>query len=226
MENLRSNIGKLIEVELSGDKKYIGTLVDYGLDILVLKTIDNYMYLPLIHVHFIKPILNNSIYEFNNPSDSSNTSFTNPILLEESISYRKILNNAKGIFLEISVAGNQTIFGYITNILTNYFVFYSPVYKTLYIPLLHLKWLIPFSDNQSPYSIKSFQVFSPDIPLTRTFEELIKKMEGKIVVFDLGFHPYKTGLLKKVENNIAQLVTGNELHIHCNLTHIKTIHCP
>lgn len=221
MQQIQSYLGKPIDVELSGEKIHSGILIDSGPDILVLKTKKHYVYIPLIHIQFIKPKPNYDTEDENNSSSSSSS-----IQQEENISYRKTLINAKGMFVEIFVTGNQPLFGFITSVLTNYFVFYSPVYKTLYIPLHHLKWLIPYEGNQTPYSIKSYQIQSSDFPLTRTFEELVKKVEGRIVVFDLGMHPNKTGLLKKVENNFAVLITGNEDCVHCNLHHIKTIHCP
>jgi len=216
---IKSYLGKPVIIELSGDKVHSGILIDSGPDIIVLKGKNHFFYIPLIHIQFIKP----------KPMDQEQINYSpssNHLQIDENISYRKILTNAKGMFVEIFVTGNQSLHGYITSILTNYFVFNSPIYKTLYIPLQHLKWLIPFQENQTPYSLKSYQIYSSDIPLLRTFEELLKKLEGRIVVFDLGLHPNKTGLLKKVENNFVELITGNENSIHCNIQHIKTIHCP
>ena len=222
MQQIQSYIGKPIDIELSGEKIHSGELIDYGPDILVLKTEKHFVYIPFLHVQFIKQKPNNNAEDENNSSSPT----LSIIQQEENISYRKTLINAKGMFVEIFVTGNQPLYGFITSVLTNYFVFYSPVYKTLYIPFQHLKWLIPYQGNQTPYSIKSYQIHSSDFPLTRTFEELVKKVEGRIVVFDLGIHPNKTGLLKKVENNLAELIIGNEDCVHCNLHHIKTIHCP
>ena len=51
------------------------------------------------------------------------------------------------------LAGNAPIHGYVTSVMNDYIVFYSPVYKTVYISLKHLKWLIPYKENQVPYAL-------------------------------------------------------------------------
>ncbi|WP_247739268.1 hypothetical protein [Bacillus sp. 165] len=99
-----------------------------------------FLYIPLLHVHKIKL------------SDTTNGEVGQPAgfsLSEkvESISYRTILTNAKGLFTEIYVTGNQSWHGYIINVLSDYFVFYSPVYKIMFIPLHHLKWLTLYNQN-------------------------------------------------------------------------------
>lgn len=218
--DIRQYIDKQLDIEISGNKLLSGRLVDFGLDILVIFNGVNFLYIPLTHVQHIKNNLNINT-NISSPSIS-------PIEKEKQISYRKILNNAKGIFIEIYVSGNQSMHGYLTNILTDYLVFYSPVYKTMFIPLNHLKWLIPYSQNQTPYSLDrlSLPLNPSDIALARTFEEQLKKLEGKIVVFDIGINPNKIGLLKKVENNFIELKTAEKNSLFCNIRHLKTLHSP
>ncbi|CAG7630476.1 DUF2642 domain-containing protein [Paenibacillus allorhizosphaerae] len=218
-------IGSLIDLELGEEMKHTGILVDAGSDIVVVYSGHSYVYIPLTHVRHIEPKISDSSSlsnSFKPPSDE------NPILNEKELSYRKMLLHSKGMFVEIFVTGNQSIHGYVTTILTNYFVFYSPVYKTMYIPLLHLKWLIPYPPDQTPYTLerKMLPVAPSGITLARTFEEQLKKLTGKIVVFDTGLQADKTGLLLNSEDHIAELVTAHGRKLHMNVQQIKTVHFP
>jgi hypothetical protein len=219
MSFLKQYIGKIIEIEVSSKKSLVGVLVDYGSDIAILYGRNEFYYIPFMHIQSIKECKDNT-EDFGNPEK-------NPIdQNEQMISCRKILTNAKGIFVEIYVTGKQSIYGYITSVLNNYFVFYSPVYKTMYVPINHLKWLIPYHLNETPYALSKERLpLSPvNISNARTFEEQLKKFEGEIVVFDLGENPNKIGMVKKFENNIVELVTGREETVYWNLNHLKTVH--
>jgi hypothetical protein len=219
MSYLKQYLNKVIEVEISSKKLLIGILVEYGSDIVIIYGKDEFYYIPLMHIQSIKECKSN--YEnLGNPDKT-------PIdKNEQMISCRKILNNAKGLFVEIYVTGKQSIHGYITSVLNNYFVFYSPVYKLMYIPINHLKWLIPYQLNETPYSLTREHLPVNPINLTtaRTFEEQLKKFEGKIVVFDLGETPNKIGMVKKFENSVVELVTGREETVFWNLNHLKIVH--
>lgn len=211
---------KQVMVELSGRIKFTGVLVDYGLDIIVIYN-GEFLYIPLMQLHNIK--LNpHHDSKLGDPLDAPIEKDT------DKISFRKILNNAKGMFTKIYVIGNQIIHGYLLSILNDYFVFYSPVYKTMFISFNHLKWLIPYSQNVTPYSLNNQQLpVSPtQLTIPRSFEEQLKRLEGNIVVFDIADHPGKTGLLKKVGNQMVQLVTGEGEEICWNVQHIKTVHVP
>lgn len=217
MSYLSQFTGKIIEIELSSKKMMTGKLVEYGSDILVIYNTGKFFYIPFMHIIFIRE------------SDSTDGDFViseqSPIIKEsDRMSLTKILNNAKGIFVEIYVTGNQSVYGYITNIRNDYFVFYSPAFKTMYIPIAHLKWLIPYLD-QTPYNLKSeSSVISINVGLADTFEEQIKKLEGEVVLFDLGRDPNKIGLIKNMDQNTVELVSGDGHILYLNLTHIKTLH--
>ena len=134
------------------------------------------------------------------------------------------MNNACGIFVELYLTGNHTVHGYIQKVQGDYIVFDSPAFKTLYIPIAHLKWLIPYL-NQTPYQIKTGQqLISSDESFAQTFEEQMKKMLGKIVLFDLGKDSEKIGILNRVENILVELVTGNGKTIYLNMAHLKSMH--
>jgi hypothetical protein len=221
MSDLTALLGKQVHVKLSGNNAFNGILTDLGQDILVLFNGQQFFYIPWLHVHRIQ--LNSNLEEqVENPSQ--------PSLAEEmeSISYRKILTNAKGSFAEIYVTGNLSFHGYITNVLSDYFVFYSPVFKMMYISLHHLKWLTPYNQNITPYTLsnESLPVSPANSPLLRSLEDQMKKVEGKLVVFDGGGDPLKIGLLKKVENNLAQLAIASGEMVYLRLGHIKSVHLP
>lgn len=222
MSYLESMLGKTVELEISGMHRLAGILIDFGLDVVVIFEGVDYMYIPLGHIQNIRivPPTPKTIYvpEPNYPQ----------IQTENELSYRKILLEAKGMFTQIYVSGNQSIHGYVTNVLTDYFVFFSPVHKTLFIPMFHLKWLIPYPENQTPYTvnIEALSVSSSSIKLARTFEEQLKKWEKHIVVFDLGSNPEKIGYLKSIQNHMVELMIANQNPLYWNIHHLKVVHFP
>jgi hypothetical protein len=213
-------IGEKIRLELSGNKLLYGILIDKGSDIIVIYDGKQYLYIPDFHVQSLSfhQVEQEDIPE---PNES--------LVLEQSdaISLRKILYNAKGMFTEIFVTG-QSIHGYITSIMNNYFVFYSPVYKTMFIPLQHLKWLTPYNESKSPYGLseQDLPLRPSNVSVARTFEEQLKKFAGKIVVFDMGMHENKIGKLVTIDNNLVELILATNESVYLNLHHIKTVHLP
>ena len=145
-----------------------------------------------------------------------------------SISYRKTLMNAKGVFSEIHVAGHIPLHGYITNVFNDYFRFYSPVYKMMYVSLHHLKWLTPYYQHATPYTLnKESFPHQPDRCANASsfyLEDQLKKNAGKLVVFDGGEDPMKIGVLKKAENNLVELTTASGDDVFLKLSHIKTVY--
>ncbi|MED1793238.1 DUF2642 domain-containing protein [Brevibacillus nitrificans] len=219
MTYLDSLVGKTVQLKISGPIDRLGILIDYGLDVVVIFDGVDYVYVPSGHIQNIRLVspdnqISNPIYD---PADPNNE-----------LSYRKILMESKGMFVQIFVAGNQSIHGYVTNVLSDYFSFFSPVHKTLFVPLFHLKWLIPYPENKTPYTLEreALPLSPASIKLARTFEEQLKKMEGKIVVFDMGNNTEKIGLLKGIENNIAELITADQKPLYWNIHHLKTVHFP
>jgi hypothetical protein len=224
MTGIKILLGKEVEIEISGKTFFTGLLIDVGHDILVVYNGDEYLYIPLIHLHNITE-RNMKSKEEKTELPTSKMPFQNE---KETISYRKILNNAKGQLMEIFVTGNRSIHGYITSVLNDYIVFYSPVYKTLFVSMQHLKWFIPYPSTMTPYTLSKTElpVVPSSIPLARSFEEQLKKYEGKLLVFDLGDHPNKVGLVNNISNNIVHLTTAGGQTFFWKLTHLKTVHIP
>ncbi|MCR8634231.1 DUF2642 domain-containing protein [Paenibacillus radicis (ex Xue et al. 2023)] len=220
MRVIQQFVGQQVIVDISGNNICKGTLIDLGLDIMVIVHEQQFYYIPLVNVQNVK--LNSE-----SSTEPDNKSEDTPIDYQaDSLSYRKILNAAKGHFVEIYVTGNKTIHGYLTSIMNDYFVFYSPVYKAMFISMNHLKWLIPYRSNHTPYSLdnQSLPLSPINITLSRTFEEQCKKLEGKLVVFDLGDNTKKIGLLQKADSDFIELINANGDKIVWNLQHLKTVY--
>lgn len=221
MSGYFAHIHEDVKIEISGKRTIIGKLIDCGLDIVVVFDGEQFFYIPTVHIqHFTIDPTSNINFDSKMSSPIRNDTDT--------ISFRKILNNAKGLFVEIYVTGNLSLHGYILNILNNYFTFYSPVYKLMFIALEHVKWLVPYNDAQTPYSLRAHELpLNPaTISLSRTLEEQLKKLEGKLVVFDIATTPRHIGLLRKAEQNMVELVTARNEIVYWNQKHLKTVHLP
>nr|WP_041580341.1 hypothetical protein [Bacillus sp. 1NLA3E] len=216
--------GKKIEVEISGGSFHKGILIDAGLDIVVMYEgrTNSFLYIPFVHIHRLKEI---SIID-------DDTSYDDPPSVKpietEAISYRKTLMTAKGLFAKVYVTGDKSIHGYLTSIMNDYFVFHSPAYKSIFVSMDHVKFLIPYPPNTTPYSLDNqhFPLNPPPSSLARTFGDQLKKLENQLVILDGGDNPEKIGFLQKVRNNKAILITADRETVYRNLDHIKTIQLP
>ena len=63
-------------------------------------------------------------------------------------------------------------------------------------------------------------------PLARSFDEQLKKFENQLVIIDGGENTEQIGLLQKVRNNKAILITAERETVYRNIEHIKTIQLP
>lgn len=215
--HLRPLIDRKVEVVISGKNMITGRLIDSGLDLIVIRQEQRYFYIPLVHIQSLKEAARQPVEELNIiPEQTIET---------DSLSFRKILNHAKGKFVEIFVTGNKSIHGYLTSIMNDYFVFYSPVHKAMFVSMNHLKWLIPYPTEATPYTLsnQSLPLDAVSISLSRTFVEQCKKLEGNLVIFDLGEKTEKTGLLRTVDNGMLELIQANGGSILWNIHHLKTV---
>jgi hypothetical protein len=91
MIDLRTLIGKQVDVEVSGKNECKGILIDAGLDILVIYNGKQHLYIPLGNLQNLE--LSSS------PDDTIGNSYQAPLDPQtESVSYRKILDQARGLF--------------------------------------------------------------------------------------------------------------------------------
>jgi hypothetical protein len=219
---LKGQIGNYTKLELSGNKIIKGILIDIGSDLWVIYNGYDYLYIPTVHIQNWKALKQDEIEEIITISDDQTPMFNQ----NEEISLRKTLTAAKGIFTEIYVTSKQALHGYIISIMNNYFVFYSPIYKTMFISLNHLKWLIPYTNNQRPYGLSNANLpLNPtNITFARSFEVQIDKLIGELIVFNIGENENVIGKIQGLKNNFVELITAKEDPVFLNLQHIKTVH--
>ncbi len=84
------------------------------------------------------------------------------------------------MFAELNIVGNRSVHGYVTSIMNDFFVFYSPMFRTLYVSMRHLKILIPYDPETTPYAMEQekFPINPTPASLARTFDQQLKKFEG------------------------------------------------
>jgi hypothetical protein len=211
-------IGEYIEITINASLVLKGKLIDVGSDIMVIYNGQDFYYIPLVHTQYIR--FSKSAYE-QEIQQPQELPIGQP---EDTISVRKILTNSKGIFTEIYVTNHQPIHGYVTGVMNDYFLFFSPVHKLISIPLQHFKWLMPYHENERPYSLKNEEF--PLIPISttsaRTFEEQCKRNIGKMAIFDLGKEPKKIGKIISIQNNQVELAIARNQTVFTNLTHVHS----
>jgi len=219
-------VNRSIELVIAGKNPPItGTIVDIGQDILVLYNGSQHVFIPLQHIRQMR---------ISAEEEAPETIQVRPELpfdferKHDTISYRKLLMNAKGMFSELYINGSHTIHGYITSVMNDFFVFYSPVYHTVIVSLYHLKYLIPYPANLTPYALtqEKFPLKPSPMKLSRTFDQQLRRMTGEFVIFDLGEDPDKIGVLKDVDYNMVELSTADSQPLMLNLGHIQTVHLP
>lgn len=212
----------MVQIEVSGKIFISGRLIDLGTDTLVLFDGEDYRYMSLVHIQNIKVDVNND-RDIQIPTDPPGISFEYE---KDVMSLRKVLTLAKGEFVEIYVTSGKPLHGYISSIMNNYFVFHSPIYKTMYIAINHLKWLIPYTNRQAPYGLgnQNFPMPAANTSLARTFEVQIEKFKNTIVIFNVGESDNHVGKINNIEEEIIELQTAKDRALMINFHHIKTIH--
>lgn len=180
-----------------------------------------FIYIPLIHLQQLRGVACSRDEEEPVP-ELPFEAYNDPV------SYRKTLMNAKGMFAEIYISGKHSVHGYLTTIMNDFFVFYSPVYHTLIIPLHHLKYLIPYKPEATPYTLtaEQFPLRPSPFALARTLEQQLRKLVGELVIIDLGENANKIGVLKNVDQSMIELITASGNAVFLHFDHVKTVHLP
>ncbi|MDF9760441.1 hypothetical protein OKW24_002214 [Peribacillus simplex] len=213
---LSKHIGQYMELELAGNIHEAGILIEESSDIIVLYTGKVYRYIPFRHIkNFSFPMIEEEFGSGGEPE------------IEET-SFRKLLMNAKGRFVEILLTKKHSVHGYIVGIMNNYFVFYSPVFKTMFISMDHLKWLSVTNDEKGPYGLNKSEQLAQVSSLSwaRTLEEQMKRLTNKLVVLDLGMHPKNIGKVSTVKDGIIEMVNAHGEAVIVNMRHVKSFHFP
>ena len=219
---IQSLVKQVVQIEVSGKKLINGTVIDLGSDMIVLFNGTEFVYIPINHIQKFEVDYDNE----NEIEEPKGFPSITPGENKENLSFGEVLTQAKGKYIEIFVTGGQPLHGYITGIMNNYFVFQSPVYKTMYISLNHLKWLIPSAQNIGPYGLDNYNAsLQPNNDsLASIFEIQVEKFKNEIVVFNTGGSKSFIGKVNKIEDQIVEILTAKANIIYLNLDHIKTVH--
>lgn len=218
---IQSLIKEFVQIEVSGKKILKGTLIDVGTDIMVIFNETDYMYIPINHIHSFYAIQKN---EFDTvvPTESYSIKIGEN---NEGLSLRLMLQQAKGKNSEIYLTDDQPLHGCITQIMEDYFEFYSPIYKTMYISIKHLKWLIPYTTNEGPYGLNNnYSKPSASGTHVNTFKTRIEQFIDQMVVFNIGGSKSHIGKIKNVKEQVIELEKARATKDYLNIYHIKTIH--
>ncbi|WLV23713.1 DUF2642 domain-containing protein [Aciduricibacillus chroicocephali] len=214
-------LNETVNLEVTGKMDLEGTIIDIGSDTLVVYDGNDYLYIPVTHIQNLT-FNNDNDNEIGCPADS-------PCIDSENIngefSLKRILMKAVNMFTEVAVIGEQSLYGYITNVKDDYLVFHSPVHKTIYILLDHLKWLIPHPDHGQLYGFanESFLNQSVDTQLASTFENLITEAKGEFVVVNMGESVNHIGKIKSIEGGFIEVQPARASSMYVNMHHIKTL---
>ncbi|MEI4769705.1 DUF2642 domain-containing protein [Psychrobacillus sp. FJAT-51614] len=217
---IQSLIKEFIQIEVSGKKYVNGTLIDLGSDVIVLFNGLDYMYIPLFHIQSVK-IGSKDEYVIQDPIDFPSIK-TEHLNLE--LSLNETLLQAKGKHVEIFIAEDQSLNGQVTRIRDDYFEFFSPIYRTMYISTKHLKWLIPIGQNESLYGLNNKDLSFPKDILADTFKDQIEKFINSLVVINIGGRRSHLGKMNKLEDQIIEIEGARTAPIYLNLNHIQTLH--
>ena len=219
---IQSLIKEVVHIEISGNKILNGVLVEIGGNIIVLFDGLDFMYIPIPHIQMVR-LVSRDENDVQNPIIvPSNT------LVEEKLelSYDGVLSQAKGKLMEIYITGDQSLHGYITTIKKDYFEFYSPIYKSMFIAKDHVKWLIPIPQNETLYALNPADsiIKVDNDTLAETYQVQITKLLNSLVVLNVGGNRSYSGKINKVEDKLLEIQRARKNPINLNIDHIKTLH--
>jgi len=225
LKNLIQDFNKeIVKLEITGKKILKGIIIDSSSELVVLFNGKEFFYIPVSHIHEMK------IDYFNEDGLKIPSSVTQDKIFNETneeMTFAKVLTKSLGTFLEIQVLNNQPFHGYISNILKDYIVFQSPIYKKMFIPIKHIKTIVPYSNNQKPYQLSdgefSINLCNENFP--NTFEAQIENFKNRLTVLNVGERNNFTGVITEVKGSIIEFRTAKD-NIYYNVQHIKTIHTP
>lgn len=222
MKNIFDQVKKeIVKVDLAGKSFVKGSIVESSSEIVVLYDGNDFLYISTEHIENVSVMQNED--DIQQPS-----TFPSSIKKDETLDFTfvHVLTQAIGMYTELFVTNRQPLHGTITNVMQDYIVFYSPIYKTMYIPIKHLKWIIPYSEQQRPYQLsdEELQVKQIGESFVHRFDLQVEKMKNKLVVFNLGEKTHFIGKLINVHGKIIELHTARKNTAFINMQHIKTMH--
>lgn len=221
MQNLNK---KIVIIEMLGGKFFNGSLVEVSSDIVVLYVKNQFVYIPMDHIHSLK-------IDYENENNIEQPSYIPTFISQienKDLNLPNILSLVKGIHVEIMVTRNLALHGVITSVMDDYFVFESPIYKTMFIATKHLKWIIPYFQDKLPYDLseneflkmssKKGQVFK------KTFTSQLAELNNQLVVLNLAKEYSQIGRIKNGNDRFIVLKNGNSELSYYNIGHIQIIY--
>lgn len=221
MQNFKREI---VNIEISGGKLINGALIDSSSEIVVVYNGQKFVYIPTEHIKTFHIDLDN---EDNIQQPTETPSIGSQMSSNNEMTLMQILTQAKGKNVEIFVTSNLSLHGTITDIMKDYFVFESPVYKTIFISSRHLKWLIPYTDNQLLYDLTREKLINQTTKdhssYAGNFSSHVEQLRNKLVVLNLGEKVTDIGKIKNVNSNMLEILLADSKIAFSNISHIKTI---
>lgn len=156
------------------------------------------------------------------PSSTLSILSTNP---QKELTFDRILKEAKGIYVEIYILNKKPLHGTILEILDDYIVFYSPIYKKIYCPKDHLKWLIPYSTTERPYNLSAseYNWLHVEKGFEKNLNLQLKKSLNKLIVINFGEKTHHIGKIISINDKMLELRTVKEESVYVNIEHVQTI---
>ncbi|KXH78535.1 hypothetical protein [Sporosarcina sp. HYO08] len=219
---VQSLVNEYVRIEVSGKEKLHGNVIDIGSDIIVIYNGKQFVYIPLGHIQ-------NLIIDRQNENDiTPPTEFPSIITGKafKELSFKEVISQAIGKYIEVFVAGHESLHGQIRCVMDDYFVFDSPVYKTMYVSMNHLKWLIPYAENEKLYDIDQQNPLGQQKyeDLAKSFAKQMNQLKDQLIVVNVGSHKSCIGKVSNVDLQVAELQTTRANSILLNIDHIKTVH--
>ncbi|MFC7687482.1 DUF2642 domain-containing protein [Ureibacillus sp. GCM10028918] len=219
MQNYKREI---VKIEISGGKFINGALIDSSSQIVVIYNGKKFVYIPTEHIKTFQ-IDDDNEDDIQQPTEAPSIGSQ---MTSDEMTLMQILTQAKGKNVEIFVTGDLSFHGTITAIMDDYFVFESPVYKTIFISSKHLKWLIPYTENHILYDLTKDpkdQTKNVQSNYAGNFSSQIDQFKNKLVVLNLGENITDIGKVKNVNSKMVEIVLADSKLAYSNITHIKTI---
>ncbi|CAM5201832.1 hypothetical protein UACE39S_00039 [Ureibacillus acetophenoni] len=213
---------EIVKIEITGRKFLNGALIDSSSEVVVIFDGKKFVYVPFEHIQTLEKDFDNE----DNIQQPTETPSIDSKINNNDMTIAKILSQAKGMDVEIYVTSNKSLHGRISAIMDDYFVFQSHIYQTIFISNNHLKWLIPYSEQQLPYGLTKEELLiqtNNQQPYPSNFYLQIEQLKNKLVVINFGEKYTQIGKIKNVNRKLVELVLADSKSVYVNTPHIKTI---
>lgn len=198
-------VGRRVEWQGAGGTAAVsGILAEWGQDVLVLyeENKKRFYYAPLVQTRQLRLLYAGEDEAMSLPEQ--------PLIpFGEQATFRKALMGARGVYAEVLVVGGS-IYGYLSGIMNDFFVFCSPGYPVIFVPLHQLQYMSPTGALTAPYNLSAQQFpLRPAPPgMARNFEQQLHKLEDEFVMLAVDESDRITGLLEEVRDRTVVVTTA------------------